>query len=187
MNPEILNNVICHAQPLAEITPSGMAGKPLHWLQQVWGCIGKLYYHWTTFLQLNTIRFLLPLPHPFIPSELSGSRRNESKSMSAFLFEDILPIICCNGLQNVLDPPFCNLWPEPPNSKSDNRLPKRCCIVSGRNQNKDMFMEQRMKILVVAMSFAPPSLKIIELWQLCFDLSWDSYIAYMSSNKVAQI
>ena len=40
----------------------------------------------------------LPFLHPFIPSELSGSRRNESVSMSAFLFEDILPIIRCNSM-----------------------------------------------------------------------------------------
>jgi len=52
------------------------------------------------FLQLNTIRFLLPFLHPFIPSELLGFRRNESMSMSQFLFEDILPIIHCNSMQN---------------------------------------------------------------------------------------
>ena len=88
--------------------------------------VARTYYHRTTFLQLNTIRFLLPFPHPFIPSELSGSWRNESVSMSAFLFEDILPIIRCNSMQKVLDWPFCNLWQhaEPPNSKSDSTLPK---------------------------------------------------------------
>jgi hypothetical protein len=47
--------------------------------------------------------------------------------MSAFLFEDILPIIHYNSMQNVLDPPFCNLWQraEPPNSKSDSALMNR--------------------------------------------------------------
>jgi hypothetical protein len=29
-------------------------------------------------------------------------------SMSEFLFEDILLIIRCNGMQKVLDRPFCN-------------------------------------------------------------------------------
>jgi hypothetical protein len=42
----------------------------------------------------------LPFLHPFIPSELSGSRRNEAVSMSAFLVEDILPIIRCNSMQD---------------------------------------------------------------------------------------
>ena len=65
-------------------------------------CTG-MYYHRTTFLQLNTIRFLLPFPHPFIPSELSGFGRNESMYMSQFLFEDILPITRCNNMQKVLD------------------------------------------------------------------------------------
>ena len=65
--------------------------------------VARTYYHRTTFLQFNTIRFLLPFPHPFIPSELSGSWRNESVSMSAFLFKDILPIIHCNSMQKVLD------------------------------------------------------------------------------------
>ena len=97
-----------------------------------------MYYHRTTFLQLNTIRFILTFPHPFIPSELSGSRRNESVYMSAFLFEDILPIIRCNSMQKVLDWPFCNLWQraKPPNSKSDgkyspknNQLDKDVCGV----------------------------------------------------------
>ena len=88
--------------------------------------VARTYYHRTTFLQLNTIRFILTFPHPFIPSELSGSRRNESVSMSAFLFKDILPIIHCNSMQKVLDWPFCNLWQcaEPPNSKSDGTLLK---------------------------------------------------------------
>jgi hypothetical protein len=51
--------------------------------------------------------------------------------MSAFLFEDILPIIRCNSLQEVLDWPFCNLWQhaKPLNSKSNNAIPKRQCIV----------------------------------------------------------
>ncbi len=49
------------------------------------------------------IRFLLHFPHPFIPSELSGSRGNKSMSMSEFLFEDILPIIRRNSMQKVLD------------------------------------------------------------------------------------
>ena len=64
------------------------------------------YYHWSTFLQLSTIWFLLHFPHPFIPSELLGSWRN-ANSMSKFLFVGILPIIYCNGLQNVLGWPFC--------------------------------------------------------------------------------
>ena len=62
------------------------------------------YYHRTTFLQLNTITFLLPFPNVFFPSELSGSRRNDSNSMSTFLFENILPINRCSRLH-----PFCNL------------------------------------------------------------------------------
>ena len=67
-----------------------------------------LYYHWTTFLQSFTIDFPLLFPHPSIPSEISGPQRNDSKSMSAFWFGDILPTICCNSLQKVLDWPFCN-------------------------------------------------------------------------------
>jgi len=101
----------------------------------------NLYYHRATFLQLNTITFLLPFPNPFIPSEPSGSRRNDSNSKSEFLFEDILPIIRCNSLQKVLDWPFCNLWQraEPPNSKSDDAIPKRRRVVSGWNRNKTRF------------------------------------------------
>ena len=72
-----------------------------------------LYYHRSTFFQLNTITFLLPFPNVFFPLELSGSRRNDSNSMSTFLFEDILLIVV---MQKVLDTPFCN-------------LPK-CCIQS---------------------------------------------------------
>src|ERR1700677_3061001 len=71
----------------------------------------RVYYHQATFLQLNTITFLLPFPNPFIPSEPSGSRINDSNSMSAFLFEDILPIICCNSLQKVLVFAICGNAP----------------------------------------------------------------------------
>ena len=78
----------------------------------------KPYYHQTTFLQLNTITFLLPFPDVFIPLELLGSRRNESNCMSTFLFEEILPISCCCRLQKVLDPPFCNL----PNCRIQNPI-----------------------------------------------------------------
>ena len=61
------------------------------------------YYHRTTFLQLNTIGFLLHFPYSLIPSDLSGSWRNDSNFVSAFLFVDIPPIICCNSPQKVLD------------------------------------------------------------------------------------
>ena len=54
-----------------------------------------IYYHWTTFLQLNTFWFLLHFPNPLILSELLGSGRNDSKFMFEFLFEDILPVIAC--------------------------------------------------------------------------------------------
>ena len=154
----------------------------------------NLYYHRATFLQLNTITFLLPFPNPFIPSEPSGSRRNDSNSQSAFLFEDILPIIRCNSLQKVLDWPFCNLWQraEPPNSKSDDAIPKRRRIVwrvrvKPKQDSFWVFMERRLKILVAATSFAPPSSKIIKLPQICSDLSWDPHIAYWSLSKVVWI
>ena len=115
-----------------------------------------LYYHRTTFLQLNTIRFLLPFPHPFIPSELSGFRGNEFVSMSQFLFEDILPIIRCNSMQKVLDWPFCNFVATRWTAKFKvwwYTTQNKSCLL-GCNQNKDGFcvlMERRMKILV-----APP-------------------------------
>ena len=91
-----------------------------HYLAALWDLASRIsfplltkvivvYYRWTTFLQLNTITFLLPFPNPFIHSELSGSRRNDFNSMYAFLFEDIPPIIHCNRPQKVLHLPFCNL------------------------------------------------------------------------------
>ena len=81
-----------------------------------------LYYQ-TTFLQLNTITFLLPFPNAFIPSELSGSRRNDSNSMSTFL-ENILPINCCSRLQEGFGPTFLQ-FAELTYSKSDHVFPKR--------------------------------------------------------------
>ena len=150
------------------------------------------YYHQTTFLQLNTFWFLLHFPNPLILSELPGSGRNDYKFMFEFLFEDILPIIHCNSMQKVLDRPFCNLWQhaEPPNSKSDDSLPKKFHVAFRWNRNKNTFctfMEWRMKILVAAMSYAPPSSKVIEFRQLCSDVSRDSHIAYRMSNKVVLI
>src|ERR1700691_560711 len=61
---------------------------------------------------------------------------------------------------------------------------------SGETETKTRFatfMEWRMKILVAATSYAPPSSKGIEFRQLCSDGSWDSYIAYRMSNKVVLI
>ena len=72
-------------------------------------CLDEAYYHRATFLQLNTIDFLLLFPHPSVPSEISGSWGNIFEPMSAFLSGDIVPIIHCNRLQRVLDLPFCNL------------------------------------------------------------------------------
>ena len=46
----------------------------------------------TDLFAIEHYQILLPFPCPFI-SELSGSGRNEFISMSAFLFEDIPPII----------------------------------------------------------------------------------------------
>src|SRR5882762_7836959 len=62
-----------------------------------------IHYHQTTFLQSFTIDFPLLFPHPSILSELS---KKCSKSMSAFLFGDIL---LCNSLQKVLVL-FAILW-----------------------------------------------------------------------------
>ena len=46
-------------------------------------------------------------PHPSIPSELEGSWRNDSQSMFAFSFGDILPVFRCNSsLLRLLDWPF---------------------------------------------------------------------------------
>jgi|SRR5882762_9153036 len=42
-------------------------------------------------IELNTIIFLLPFPNPFIPSELSGSRKNDSNSMCAFYLRRFCP------------------------------------------------------------------------------------------------
>ena len=150
------------------------------------------YYHQTTFLQLNTIRFLLSFPHPFTPSELSGFRRNQSIPMSQFSFEDILLITRCNSMQKVLDWPFCNFvamhWA--------TKFKVRWCTTKNKsrlsrwNWNKDAFctlMEWRMKICVAAKSFAPPSSKIIELLQICFDISQYSHTAYWLLNKVVWI
>jgi hypothetical protein len=52
-------------------------------------------HHRTAFLQSFTID-PPPFPDPTIPPDLSGSWRNASKSLFAFL-GDILPIICCNS------------------------------------------------------------------------------------------
>jgi len=64
---------------------------------------GDQYYHRSTFLQLNTIRFLLCCPLHLIPLDILGSRRNNYNSVFAFLFEDIPPIICGNSPHKVLD------------------------------------------------------------------------------------
>ena len=107
----------------------------------IWVATMRAYYHRTTFLQLNTFWFLLHFPNPLILSELPGSGRNDSKFMFEFLFEDILPIIRCNSMQKVLDWPFCNLWQhaEPPNSKSDNSLPKNVASRSVETETKTRF------------------------------------------------
>jgi hypothetical protein len=57
----------------------------------------RAYYHRTTFLQLNTITFLLLFPNPFIPSELSGSERNDSNSMYAFYLKTFCPLFIVIG------------------------------------------------------------------------------------------
>ena len=86
-------------------------------------------------------------------------------------------------MQKVLDWPFCNFVTmcQAAKFKVQWCTTKNKSCLSGQNWNKDVFcalMEWRMKILVVAKSFAPPSSKIIKLWQLHSDLSWDSYITY---------
>ena len=65
-------------------------------LRYGFGCAGESrlsYYHQSTFLQLNTIRFLLPFPLHLIPSDISGSRRNDCNSVSAFLFRPLFVVI----------------------------------------------------------------------------------------------
>ena len=139
-----------------------------------------LYYHRATFLQLNTIGFLLPFPHPSIPSELSGYRGNESLSVSEILFEDILPIIHCNSMQKVLNWPFCNFV-------AMHWATKFKVWVKLKQGHFCTLMEQRIKILVAAMSLTPPPSKTIELWQLRSYLSQNLYMASRISNKMVWI
>ena len=179
----------------------GWFGKVLLALQEIWtkyiSCNVQSICMETKWIKYGTqwptpLKFLLHFPHPFISSELSGFRGNDSKSMSTFLFENILPIIHCSSLQKVLNWHFCKFvamcWAA--KFKVQQYTTNKKLHHISWNRNRDtlcMYLEWRLKILVVVISFAPPSLKITKLWQICYILSQDSYIAYGISNKVVRI
>ena len=149
------------------------------------------YYHWASFLQLNTITFLLPF---LILSSLWNHRDLGEMTLILclhFYLKTFCPLfivipcrkfwtdlfaICGNALSHQIQSPMIQYQKDITHVR-----------VKLKQDSFWVFMEQRLKILVAATSFAPPSSKIIKLSQICFDLSQDSYIAYCLLNKVVWI
>jgi len=116
---------------------------------------------------------LLIFPCSFlIPLSIQTYQDLGETSMSAFSSGEILPIICCNRLQKVLDLPFCNFldcWIQsltmyPPEMLlwcNENKM----CFVSG-DWNSSGFAQRSSSTGNFALIY------------------WDSYITYRTCNEV---